>query len=182
MNQIIFLEGNLVHLRPLESSDLTSEYVQWLNDWEVCRYNSHAVFPYTAEKMQAYYQELQSSGQKQVVLAMISKDKQKHIGNISLQQIDWISRSAEFAILLGDKAYWNKGLAFEAASLIFDYGFIRLNLNRIHCGTSADNAGMQKLALKLKMKQEGQRRQAMYKNGAYSDILEYGLLKEEFYH
>jgi RimJ/RimL family protein N-acetyltransferase len=39
---------------------------------------------------------------------------------------------------------------------------------------------MQKLALKLGMKPEGRRRQAMYKNGKYSDILEYGILKTEY--
>jgi RimJ/RimL family protein N-acetyltransferase len=40
---------------------------------------------------------------------------------------------------------------------------------------------MRKLATKLRMKQEGIRRESMFKNGAYMDIVEYGVLKKEFY-
>jgi RimJ/RimL family protein N-acetyltransferase len=40
---------------------------------------------------------------------------------------------------------------------------------------------MQKLAKKMKMLQEGVRRQAMYKMGKHVDIIEYGVLKDEFY-
>jgi ribosomal-protein-alanine N-acetyltransferase len=180
MDQIVFLEGERIILRPLEQTDLTKEYIQWLNDAEVCRFNSHATFPYTEEKMRVYYQSLQQNTQSAVVLAIIHKETGKHVGNISLQSIDWLSRAAEFAILLGNKDYWGKGIASEAALLLCDYGFIRLNLNRIHCGTSSENTGMQQLAARLKMTHEGTRRQAMYKNGKYVDILEYGVLRDEF--
>jgi RimJ/RimL family protein N-acetyltransferase len=35
---------------------------------------------------------------------------------------------------------------------------------------------MQKLALKLGMSEEGRRREALWKNGIFADIVEYGLL------
>jgi len=179
--RIIFLEGEHVILRPLEQADLTKEYQQWLNDEEVCRYNSHATFPYTFEKMKDYFSALHTSGSGNVVLAIVDKSTNQHIGNISLQGINWVSRNAEFAILLGNKNYWGKGVASEAAQLICHYGFNRLNLHRIHCGTSSENKGMQKLADKLRMTKEGVRRDAMFKNGSFVDIIEYGVLKEEFY-
>lgn len=181
MNQIIFLEGERVYLRPLEQEDLTKEYVQWLNDTEVCRFNSHAVFPYTLEKMREYFIYLQQTTQQNIVLAIIDKQTHKHIGNISLQNINWINRDAEFAILLGNKAFWGKGVATEAALLICNYGFERLNLNRVYCGTSVENKAMQTLANKLKMQQEGRRRQAIFKLGRYLDVIEYSVLKDEFY-
>ena len=55
-----------------------------------------------------------------------------------------------------------------------------LNLNRIYCGTTNENEGMKKIALKIGMLQEGVRRQAFYKWGKYQDIIEYGILKDEF--
>jgi len=64
--------------------------------------------------------------------------------------------------------------------LIVQYGFQRLNLHRIYCGTIQGNKGMMKLAAKLKMKEEGKRREAIYKNGSYLDIHEYGILRSEF--
>jgi RimJ/RimL family protein N-acetyltransferase len=39
---------------------------------------------------------------------------------------------------------------------------------------------MQHLALKLGMSQEGLRREAVFKNGEFADIVEYGMLKKEF--
>jgi len=180
MNNIFFLRGERVHLRALMEQDLNETYLQWLNDEEVCRFNSHAVFPNTEQKMKSYFADLQN-GQKEVVLAIIDSKEGKHIGNVSLQNINWVSRNAEFAILLGDKEYWGKGIGEEAAMLIVKYGFERLNLHRIYCGTLQGNEGMKKLAKKLHMTEEGNRRQAIFKNGKYLDIIEYGVLKDEFF-
>ena len=174
-----FLIGEKIYLRALEQNDLTDNYLQWFNDSKVCAFNSHAIFPNNVKKMQGYFDFLQDTNTA-VVLAIIVKEKDIHIGNISLQEIDWVSRSAEFAIILGEKDYWQKGFSYEAAKLIIDYAFDRLNLNRIYCGTSSENIGMQKLAEKLYMKKEGVRRSAMYKMNKYVDIIEYGLLRDDF--
>lgn len=176
----IFLQGKLVYLRALEENDLKGNYFQWLNDEEVCKYNSHAVFPNTESGMRAFLESQHKSNDK-VVLAIIDAKTDLHIGNISLQNIDWVSRSAEYAILVGEKQYWGKGYSTEASLLLCDYGFTRLDLNRIYCGTSEMNIGMQKLAAKMKMKKEGIRRKAIFKNGNYYDLIEFGVLKEEFY-
>lgn len=178
MSEIVFLKGVRIDLRALTEKDLTKEYLQWLNDEEVCRFNSHAIFPNTEQKMKNYFDKLDN--QREIVLAIIDKKTTKHIGNISLQNINWVSKNAEFAILLGDKNYWGKGFGEEAAKLIVDYGFDRLNLHRIYCGTLEGNEGMKKLAVKLKMKEEGIRRQAIYKHGKYIDIIEYGILRDEY--
>jgi [ribosomal protein S5]-alanine N-acetyltransferase len=179
MADVIFLKGERVHLRALEEGDLTSDYLQWLNDEEVCRFNSHAVFPNTESRMKSYFNSLQGQD-KNIVLAIIHTDSKKHIGNVSLQNINWISRNAEFAILLGDKEFWRDGYGEEAARLIVAYGFQRLNLHRIYCGTLDGNEGMVKLAQKLKMIEEGRRREAIFKNGKYIDVIEYGVLHNEF--
>ncbi|MCI5059226.1 MAG: GNAT family N-acetyltransferase [Flavobacteriales bacterium] len=175
----VFLEGEQIYLRALEERDLSGNYFQWLNDDEVCEFNSHATFPNTEVKMRDYFNSV-SNTQNAIVLAIVDKKTDQHIGNISLQRIDWVSRSAEFAILLGEKDFWNKGVSSEAGFLLCSYGFERLNLNRIYCGTSEKNVGMQKLALKLNMVKEGERRAAMFKNGEYCNVYEYGVLKNEF--
>lgn len=180
MDNIVFLKGERIHLRSLSEQDLNNEYLQWLNDEEVCQFNSHAVFPNTEGKMRSYFAGLQNQ-QNTVVLAIVHIESKKHIGNISLQNINWVSRNAEFAILLGMKEYWGKGLAKEAMTLIIDYGFTRLNLHRIYCGTFEENIAMRKLAITLKMKEEGIRREAIFKNGTYHNIYEYGVLHNEYY-
>lgn len=170
-----FLRGSIVDLRPLQLSDLEGDYINWLNDPEVCAYNSHHVFPYNKELGVEYISNVQDQ-RKNLVLAIVAKDSGKHIGNISLQHIDSVSRNAEYAILVGNKDYWGKGVAKEASRLIIEHGFKALNLHRIYCGTSSNNVPMQRLAASLGMNEEGRRKEAMYKNGEYVDIIEYGLL------
>ena len=111
-----------------------------------------------------------------LVLAVVLRDGDRHIGNISLQSIDPISRSAEFAIVMGDKATWGKGYGEEAGALIVAHGFRALNLHRIYCGTFESNQGMRKLAERLGMREEGRRRDAAFKDGEFVDVIEYGVL------
>lgn len=174
-----FLVGKRIYLRPLKRTDLDDHYMEWFNDKEVSKFSSHAIFPYTEDDMLEYFEESKKSI-TMLPFAIIFKKNDKHIGNVSLQNINWVFRSAEFAIILGDKAYWKKGLGYEVGKLILDYAFERLNLNRVHCGTSVENIGMQQLAIRLGMKQEGRRRQAIYKWGKYADIAEYGILRSEY--
>jgi RimJ/RimL family protein N-acetyltransferase len=174
-----FIIGKRIILRSLKESDLKGPYVTWFNDAQVCQYNSHHFFPYYKEQAREYIKKVSGSG-RDLVLAIVKKDTKAHIGNISLQRIDYLNRTAEFAIIIGDKKCWGKGYAKEAGCLIVHHGFTQLNLNRIYCGTSSENIPMQKLALYLGMKKEGKRRKALFKSNKYSDILEYGVLKNEF--
>ena len=175
MTKDIFLDGTQVHLRVLTEQDVEGAYSSWLNDPEITHYNSHGRFPMTADKLLSYVTASKLSD-RDLVLAVVDKVTSAHIGNISLQNINWIDRNAELAFLLGDKSYWGKGVMFEAGTLLINHGFKLLNLHRIYCGTSAENLGMQKLAIKLGMEKEGIRKQAIFKNGKYIDILEYGIL------
>lgn len=174
-----FLVGSTVYLRPLSETDLNATYREWFNDPDVCEFNSHHRFPNYDANMREYYEEVIKSHDN-LVLAIATKDGDVHIGNISLQGIDPLNQSAEFAILIGNKEYWGKGVGKEAMSIIVSHGFNELNLNRIFLGTAEDNLGMQKLALALGFKEEGRSRQAIFKGGKQKDILHYGLLRSEW--
>jgi RimJ/RimL family protein N-acetyltransferase len=178
-NKQQFLVGESIYLRGIEASDLTADYQSWFNDAEVCQFNSHHRFPNYPEAMADYYNRVIKSN-NHLVLAIVDKQTDTHIGNIALQDINLIDRSAEFAIVVGDKNFWGRGVGKEAGKLIVGHGFNALNLQRIYCGTSADNLGMQKLADYLGFKQEGVARQALFKDGAYRDIFLYGLLKDDY--
>jgi len=174
----IFIQGKGVYLRGLREEDV-STYYHWLNDQDVCKYNSHGYLPYSARNMESYLENILISDSN-LVLAIVHEESGKHVGNISLQNIDWISRNAEYAIILGEKEFWGKGIGRKASDLLLYHGFVKLNLERIYCGTSSRNTGMQKLAIYLGMVKEGERRRAQYKNGEYVNIIEYGILKGDY--
>lgn len=174
-----FIIGEKIYLRPLEPKDLNGAYQQWFNDAEVCEFNSHHRFPNYHENMKEYYKNVVR--QKSVlVLAIMDKKTDLHIGNVTLQNINSTDQSAEFAIIIGDKKSWGKGIGRDAGALIIQHGFQTLNLHRIYCGTSGENIGMQKLARALGFKKEGIAREALFKDGVYRDIIQYGLLKDDY--
>lgn len=174
-----FLRGEHVYLRPITEQDLNANYREWFNDEEVCRYNSHHRFPNHDENMREYFEKVIKS-RENLILAICDTKTDAHIGNIALENIDTLNQCAEFAILIGDKTAWGKGVGTEAARLIIGHGFRELNLHRIYCGTQEDNAGMRKLAASLGFKEEGASRQAIFKGGAFKDIIRFGLLRDEF--
>ena len=179
MSGIAFLVGEEIYLRPLIEADCDGPYPTWFNDPDVCRGNEHHVFPYTVEDAREYIENTSSSIQH-LILAIICRVDDKHIGNIALDKIDYINSSAGLTIIIGDKSCWGRGYGKEAARLICDHGFLVLNLNRIACGTFEHNVKMRKLAEYLGMIEEGRRRNAVYKLGRYVDVVEYGVLKDEY--
>jgi RimJ/RimL family protein N-acetyltransferase len=164
-------------VRPLAENDLEGPYPGWFEEQEVCRYNSHGKF----FKSRAYFRQyLDEMDKEDRVVWGICHIEDGHIGNVSLQRISFIDRTAEFAIILGDKRHWGKAVGHLAGRKLLEHGFKKLNLERIYCGTAATNEGMKKLALAMGMIPEGTRRKHLFLEGARIDMLEYGILRTEF--
>jgi [ribosomal protein S5]-alanine N-acetyltransferase len=99
------------------------------------------------------------------------------IGRISLEDISYINQSAELKIIIRPDRH-KKGIGYESCKLLVEHAFNQLNLHRIYAGTLENNIGFQKLAEKLGMEKEGTRKQAVWKNGKFVDVIEYGLLRK----
>jgi len=170
-----FLSDELILLEPLERVHIDGNYRNWFNDPEVVRQNSHGRFPMTQRKLESYVTSTESN-MSLLVLAVILREQQVHVGNISLQNIDWVDRNAEIAFILGEQKYRGKGIMFRAGQLLIQHAFNSLNLHRIYCGTLDSNISMKKLAIKLGMREEGRRQDAVYKHGQYIDVVEFGMI------
>lgn len=174
---MIYTLGRDYHVRPLSEDDLDGPYIGWFQDQDVCRYNSHGKFFKTRTAFAEYLREL--NREDRVVWA-ICHAADGHIGNISLQELSLINRTAELAIILGDRRHWGKGVGLLAGRRLLDHGFRKLGLERIYCATAATNEPMKRLARKLGMTLEGTRRQHLFLEGARVDMVEYGILRSEF--
>jgi RimJ/RimL family protein N-acetyltransferase len=172
-----FLVGSRIHLRPLVKKDMEGNYIKWFDDAGVCNGNSHHVFPMSVKQFEQF---IETPLKDSLVFAVVLSSDNIHIGNIALQCINYINRTAEYTIIIGEKEYWGKGYSKEASELIIKHGFVELNIRRICLGTFETNNGMINLAKKLGFVEEGRRREAVYKNGKYIDIIEYGLLRGEW--
>lgn len=174
-------ETERLFVSPFDESLMTETYFRWFNDMDVIRYNSHGLFPITKTAQQEFLEDIEERRRiVWAVFAKVTQDVNIHIGNISLQSFNYVSRSAEFAVVIGEKEFWGKGYAVEALRLLISHGFNKLNLERIWTGTASNNIGMQKVAKKLGMKKEGTFKKAMFLNGEYVDVFNYGILKDDW--
>ncbi len=164
-------------VRVLSERDVDGPYPSWFSDQDVCRYNSHGKLFNTEEHFRHFVRGMDSGDR--LVWAICHRDD-GHIGNISLQQIALIDRSAELAILLGDRRHWGRKVGVLAGRQLLRHGFDKLNLERIYCGTTVTNLAMRHLAETLGMTLEGTRRQHVFLEGQRVDVVEYGILREEF--
>ena len=171
----VLLEDDEIMLRSLVVRDVEGHYRHWFNDPKVVSFNSHGRFPMTPERLLKYVVDAELNPNL-LVLAVQLKESALHVGNISLQGINWIDRNAEIAFVLGEPDLQGRGIMLRAGQLIIDHAFSALNLHRVYCGTLATNVGMQRLAAKLKMTEEGRRRDAVFKDGNYIDVIEYGVI------
>lgn len=167
-------------LEPFEEQDINdARYRSWFNDQEVTKFNSHGLFPLTQKELIDF---INSLGSERIVWKIKFKNDVilEWIGNISLQSFNWINRSAEFAIVIGNPGAWGRGYAVEAGLILLNHGFNKMNFNRIWTGTAAENKGMRRVAEKLGMQLEGISRHGMFLEGQYIDVCHYGILCEEF--
>jgi len=165
------------YVRGLRESDLEGSYLSWFEDQEVCKYNSHGKFVKNVDWFRAFYADLNL--EDRVVWAICHEDD-GHIGNVSLQSISFINRNAEFAILIGNPKHWRKSVGLDASLTLLHHGFDKLNLERVYCGTAGSNVGMQNLAKRMGMVEEGRRRKHLFLNGQWEEMVEYGVLRDEF--
>jgi|SRR3989344_7735338 len=176
MKEKIILKGENIYLRPLELQDIEGNYPKWFDDEEVCKYNDHVPHTKTKQDFIDYVNEI-SNSEKDYVFAICDVHNNTHLGNISLQKINYRYSNGELAIIVGEKEYWGKGVGREAWKLLMDFGFNVLKLHRLYCGTHEKNLGMQKIALACGMEYEGRLKHAILKNGEYADVFLYGAVK-----
>lgn len=77
-------------------------------------------------------------------------------------------------------AFWGKGMASEAASVLLDICFTGIKLHRVSASCNSKNTQSEKVMLKIGMHKEGEFRKVRYKNGCWDNELRYSILLEEW--
>ena len=133
------LEGKQTYLRPLTLEDVTDEYVAWMNDYEIVKYTESRFNKHTRETTKSYIEATINSTTH--AFAIISKDNDKHIGNIKLGGIDRHHKYGDVGLIIGVREYFGRGIATESIKLITEFAFRDLGLHRVWCGIYSLNIG-----------------------------------------
>ncbi len=177
--RVVFLEGAKVILRPLQNTDIGARYLSWLNDREVTKFMEERNFPCTIQDIRKFYEEMNRS-KTDVLLAIVDKKKDLHIGNIKLGGINWAHRFGELGIMIGEKRYWGKGYGQDACKVLLKYAFERLNMNKIFLGTYAAHKSAIRSYKKAGFRIEGRIKDIFYFEDRYVDKVMMGITRREF--
>ena len=175
-----FLIGERIYLRPLEESDIGDDYISWMNDYEVTRYLESGRGPETNASIRNYLERFKGSTNN-FIFAIVDRESNIHIGNVTLNDIRWVHGTVNTGLLIGRKEFRGKRIAFEAWSLVIEFAFQRLGLNKIIAGTVVDNVASLATLKKLGFKVEGTLRQEFLVDGEYRDNIRLGLFRGDFY-
>lgn len=169
----------MYRLRELERADIPV-INQWRNDKELIQYLG-APFRYINRETDIqWYEDYLHSRNNCVRCAMIDeKQPEVILGMVSLVQIDYIHRSAALHIMIGHSTDRGKGLGTFAVQEIVNHAFMNLNLHRIELEVLESNIPAQNLYKKCGFIPEGCKRQAIYKNGRYENMLIMAILKSD---
>lgn len=171
-----FYQDDDFYLRPLRATDLDGRWADWLNDPIVTKFQVKGFYPTTRESQRRYYDSL-IDNQIDIVLAIVDRRNDAHIGNVGLHRIDYVSRTAMLGILIGETAAWGRGIGSRAWRAITNYGFDVLNLHKICATIIEGNDASLKCALGAGYVVEGRQAKQIFKDGSYVDLIHVGLIK-----
>lgn len=174
-----FLIGNKVYLRPFEEKDLEGRWHEWFNDPNVTKYLYKAIYPNTREKQKAHYEKVINST-SELALAIIDKKTNKHIGVISLYDINWVYRTAGISIVIGEKEFLGLDYGLEAMALLTQHGFLKMNLYKIYAGQHPKLERWKKVLEIIGYKEEARLKEELFSHGKYWDRVYISVFARDF--
>jgi len=162
----IMCNGQRILLRPITLSDISAEYVKWLNSKDVNKFLEIRFLKHNRKSLRNYVRKILND-KNTYFFTILLKENNKHIGNIKLGPIDWNHKVGEIGILIGDKKSWGKGYATEVINLVSDFAFKTLKLHKLTAGAYENNIGSIKAFIKAGFFNEGIRKNHFFFGNRY---------------
>lgn len=109
----------------------------------------------------------------------IADEEDEYLGTISLKNIDFVNKNAEYAICVRKKAQGN-GVAYKATKMILEKAFYEYNLKKVYLNVLESNKRAIHFYEKVGFIYEGEARKHLYLHGEYKTLKWYSILIEEF--
>ncbi|MEZ4860547.1 MAG: GNAT family protein [Caldilineaceae bacterium] len=180
MNQpIVNLTGESIALGPRHRDHLPLFY-QWINDFAVTRTYGMHFRNRTVAAMEAGFADSSKGGSDYADFTIYEQPGLRPIGWTSLEEIDYVDRTAKYTILIGAKECWGKGYGTETTRLMLDYGFTGLGLHNIYLTVFSFNERGLRAYQRAGFKEIGRRREAHRIGGQAYDVIYMDCLATEF--
>lgn len=162
------LIGEKIYLKLLKPEDVTTSYVNWLNDEEINQFLECRWKPHTLEEIKEYVDKIDSD-ESNYLFGIYIKEINEYVGNIKIGEINKNHRYADIGLLIGNKNAWGKGYGSEAIKLVTQFAKNELNLNKLVAGIYGNNIGSYKAFIKSGYQEAARYKKHRYYKGNYID-------------
>lgn len=167
------IDGDRIYLSPVCIED-AEVYTKWMNDDTICR-NTNAV-----ARIMPFGKEKEFLANADDILAIVRKEDDVLLGNISFGKVDYHNRNAEIGLFIGELENRHKGYGTEALQLMLTYGFQQLNFHAITLTVLSFNEEAIRCYEKLGFQVVGRIREVMFCDGKYYDRIYMELLESDW--
>lgn len=172
------LRGERVRLRPLREADVPV-LEEWWNDPATMALQGDLVRPVPsgghAEVVRGWSRNDSASS---VGFSVVDREEGRLVGHTTLWGMDLRGRCADFALQLGPDDR-GRGLGADTVRTVLRYAFAELGLHRVQLGVYAYNTRAVRAYLRAGFVEEGRRREVVFHDGRWHDLVLMSVLEHE---
>lgn len=144
-----------------------SEFLPWVENMQ------------TVDDFRLYLQNCERLYEEKKEVSFIILLNENPVGRIGLHYLNLQNKTGAIGYWLGKNAE-GKGIITKSCIQLINYGFQKLDLNRIEIKAGVKNFRSQAIPEKLNFKKEGILRQAEFLNNEFTDLFIYSMLEDEW--
>lgn len=159
-------------LRRLKEKDAPF-MLEWMHDSEINCYFQYPFKEMTIEGVKSFIENSFSEENKHFAIV---DSNDEYLGTISLKNISYKNKNAEYAIVTRKKAQ-GTGIAMQSTKELLEYAFKELGLHKIYLNVLEDNIRARRFYEKCGFKQEGISQDSVVVSNEYKSLAWYGILR-----
>jgi len=164
-------------LRPFMETDITDDYISWLNDPDINQFLESRFTKQTEASVKEWINNTNLSNHR--MLFGIFRNN-IHIGNFTFYMIDKKHRCLRVGITIGRKECHKQGIANEVLEAAVRYVFKKMKFNRIEAGVYDKNIVSEKLFKKVGFSKEAVFEEIVKYKKNYINMYLYVLLRKNY--
>lgn len=169
------IDGNRVQLIPLNEKcfELT---LKWINNPELRTYTGTR-FPVSKYEHEDWFRT-RTKDRYNKTYAIKIKETNQIVGLVGNNDYDFINRSTNTFIYIGETDIRGKGIGQESFSLFLNFCFNELNIRKVYSYLYSYNKASRNMLEKCGYVLEGELKQHWFKDGKYNDVLLMGRINK----
>lgn len=168
------LVGEQVVLKPFCAYDISTEYVDWLNDPLVVKYSNQRFTIHSRASCEFYLASFDGTPNRFIKIEQ--KDNGRCVGTMTAY-VSVPHRTVDVGILIGCSSVWGKGVGQDAWDTLLRWLLDQSFVRKVTAGAMGCNQAMVKIMERSGMVMEAVRPQQELLDGVPKDLVYYGIFR-----